>query len=680
MSTTPLADPYAVLGVARDAALPAIRSAHRKLVLQTHPDKIQDESLRAAKQDEFQRVQQAYEILSDDGRRRECDDRLAYTQDRTDPIRDSPSRYDVRSAAPSRDYEERKGSTTTVSDEDLCYFQFYEERISPKPFEKSDRWDRRRFVRSQTEYRKASRPVDTSFDRSRVERENQRQSSREGQSDRRRTRDRERQSGRDDKHSRVEIDEIDVDDHDIRFRTQVEFDDRPRKKSVDPRRGVTVTVGVDDVPRRGDAFHRRESAHETYRKLSSAKEYMSKYHFPDDFQSPTAATAEVDTPRRSSAARRGPDRDRDRDRDRSSRRSKPSRKDSRDYADVVEPVSYESPRVSRPVPSMPTSVSSPSGIRIPPAPSSSSPRVSSQLRSATLQSPRESRPEPPPMPRSSTMPMPEKGYPSAPPSSSRRRDPYIVAPSRLKTTVVEHDSGYSSPGTPETPQPELTPTPSPSGRYIHVEDAQPKYATHSSRHRNLTVEPDVDYDHVRHRKVAVEPEVDYDHGRHRNVTVETDVDYDHVRRERSVSPHGRGRRSSEEQSVASVPRSTLARGSSPTTARTSPVRTYSYVYSSHKDVGEPAHYNRREPAHARSSSSRLSPLPSTARGESGGSYTRGELYGEIQYRRPIRSEDIQWSDSRRTTEAVYRDAAPPRSRSHYVRGPHPGLSRAETSI
>ena len=674
MSATPVADPYAVLGVAKDATLAAIRSAYRKLVLQTHPDKIQDESLRAAKQDEFQRVQQAYEILSDDGRRREYDDRLAYTQDRMDPVHDPASRYDVRSAAPTRDYEERKASNTTVREEDLGYFQFYEERISPKPHEKADRWDRRRFARSQTEYRKAPRPVETDFERSRIDRENQRQSNRESQSERRRTRDRERQSGRDDKYKHVDIvDDVDVDDYEIRFRTQVEFEDHhPRKKSVDPRRGVAVAVAVDEPPRR-DTFRRRESENETYRKLSSAKEYMSKY-VSDDYPSSSAATAEVDSPRRSSAARRGSDRDRDRER--SSRRSKPSRKDSRDsrdYVEIVEPVAYDSPRVSRPVPSMPTSVSSPSGIRIPAPSSSSSPRVSSQLRSTTLQSPRESRPEPPPLSRSSTMPIPEKGYPSAPPSASRRRDPYLVAPSRLKTTVVEHDSGYSSPGTPETPQPDLTPTPSPGSRYIHVEDVEPKYATHSSRHRKATVEPDVEYDHGgRHRKVTVEPD---------------DYDYDHDRRERSVSPHGRDRRSSEEPSVASGPRSTLARGSSSTSGRISPVRTYSYVYSSHKDVGEPAHYSRREPTHARSSSSRLSPVPSTARGESGGGgggggggYTRGKLYGEIQYGRGIKHEDIQWSDSRRAAEAVYRDAAPPRSRSHYVHGPHPGLSRAETSI
>ncbi|CAI7573503.1 unnamed protein product [Penicillium glandicola] len=73
MSSPPDIDPYAVLGVAKDATIPEIRAAHRKRVLKCHPDKIQDESQRIAAQDEFQKVQQAYELLSDDVRRTKHD-------------------------------------------------------------------------------------------------------------------------------------------------------------------------------------------------------------------------------------------------------------------------------------------------------------------------------------------------------------------------------------------------------------------------------------------------------------------------------------------------------------------------------------------------------------------------------------------------------------------------------
>ncbi|KAF9766955.1 hypothetical protein IL306_000544 [Fusarium sp. DS 682] len=71
-TTTP--DPYEILGVAKDAQLPEIRSAHRKLVLKCHPDKVQDPTLKAQKQDEFQRVQTAYELLADEKARKRYDD------------------------------------------------------------------------------------------------------------------------------------------------------------------------------------------------------------------------------------------------------------------------------------------------------------------------------------------------------------------------------------------------------------------------------------------------------------------------------------------------------------------------------------------------------------------------------------------------------------------------------
>ena len=69
-------DPYKVLGVSKDAQTAAIRSAHRKLVLKCHPDKVQDPKLKAEKQDEFQRVQQAYELLIDDAERQKYDEKV----------------------------------------------------------------------------------------------------------------------------------------------------------------------------------------------------------------------------------------------------------------------------------------------------------------------------------------------------------------------------------------------------------------------------------------------------------------------------------------------------------------------------------------------------------------------------------------------------------------------------
>lgn len=59
-------DPWKVLGIERTAVYADIRTAYKKLVLQCHPDKVQDPVLKAQKQEEFQKVQQAWELLSDD--------------------------------------------------------------------------------------------------------------------------------------------------------------------------------------------------------------------------------------------------------------------------------------------------------------------------------------------------------------------------------------------------------------------------------------------------------------------------------------------------------------------------------------------------------------------------------------------------------------------------------------
>lgn len=99
-------DPYKLLGVAKDAKLPEIRSAHRKLVLKCHPDKVQDAALKAVKQDEFQKVQQAYELLSDDTKRQQYDDQvklyeLRKEMGRGNPTpRSNPFEYEVKTAEP----------------------------------------------------------------------------------------------------------------------------------------------------------------------------------------------------------------------------------------------------------------------------------------------------------------------------------------------------------------------------------------------------------------------------------------------------------------------------------------------------------------------------------------------------------------------------------------------------
>lgn len=73
MATASTSDHYKVLGVASDADAAAIKTAYRKLVLKCHPDKVSDPALKEQKQDEFQKVQQSYEVLSDPDKRQRYD-------------------------------------------------------------------------------------------------------------------------------------------------------------------------------------------------------------------------------------------------------------------------------------------------------------------------------------------------------------------------------------------------------------------------------------------------------------------------------------------------------------------------------------------------------------------------------------------------------------------------------
>ncbi len=59
-------DLYQILGVARDASKDEIKKAHRKLALKYHPDKNPDDNVAREK---FKRIQEAYDVLSDDEKR-----------------------------------------------------------------------------------------------------------------------------------------------------------------------------------------------------------------------------------------------------------------------------------------------------------------------------------------------------------------------------------------------------------------------------------------------------------------------------------------------------------------------------------------------------------------------------------------------------------------------------------
>ncbi|KAJ4013975.1 hypothetical protein NW752_005686 [Fusarium irregulare] len=132
--STQTPDPYKILGVAKDAQLPEIRSAHRKLVLKCHPDKVQDPTLKAQKQDEFQRVQTAYELLADEKERKRYDDqaRLAELREqmRAKAAASASSRQTSAAASPS---SARPTPTTTYKYEIHTPERTYKATRGPSP-------------------------------------------------------------------------------------------------------------------------------------------------------------------------------------------------------------------------------------------------------------------------------------------------------------------------------------------------------------------------------------------------------------------------------------------------------------------------------------------------------------------------------------------------------------------
>src|SRR5215217_6124318 len=88
-------DLYKVLGLSRGASQEDIRKAHRKLVRENHPDANPDDPQAP---EHFKEIQQAYEVLSNEKKRREYDEELR-TSSRGSPGRPRSRENSSRSRA-----------------------------------------------------------------------------------------------------------------------------------------------------------------------------------------------------------------------------------------------------------------------------------------------------------------------------------------------------------------------------------------------------------------------------------------------------------------------------------------------------------------------------------------------------------------------------------------------------
>ncbi|RFU28071.1 hypothetical protein B7463_g8277, partial [Scytalidium lignicola] len=421
--TSPLPpDPYRALGVDKTSSFPEIRSAYRKLVLKCHPDKVNDASLKAIKQDEFQKVQQAYELLSNENRRLQYDEQVKLFELRREmgrgnpTARSNPFEYEVRTAEPRsapysspRPKEQPNGFSRTAprSYEDIPYDEPRSARKSASYESERKRDSREEEMRRET--RKAAQAAQAAQEeieraRARLEKEARRAT----HSKREKTRDKERKRGSEEKYTRhaAYVEEVDSDDayartppkSDKKSTRRMEEEIRMRNEEAKERNSQPILTPKWDDHKEYAAQYMQASRQkglkdglrraETF--TASPPAYNVRYAAPVPPPAPSYPPSDDDTPRRSSArsSSRRPSETPGRSREKS--RSKSDKRSRDPY--IVEP-------------SPPPSIKKPGLHSYPSAPPVIPGYAAQTPRSQSVQaqfSRKESAPPMPPMPRAST--------------------------------------------------------------------------------------------------------------------------------------------------------------------------------------------------------------------------------------------------------------------------------------
>lgn len=467
-------NPYKTLGVPKDATLATIRSAHRKLVLSCHPDKVQEESAKQRASEQFHLVQQAYEVLSDDHRRQRYDEKTKLAELRAEmmderiPLRRAATYASPRAEAyapnievrGNRVYEERVPKSSYAYQEDVFAQQFAESRPAARKFEEvyvEPRSSRRSSGRAQEEKIKA-REAET--ERERRARDAKKEKMAFAERARERTRDKRRDA--DAKFRKMQYMEDDISDSDMGDTYYVNKRERERETAPPKRRFEEVRKKDRDESKRSskkDASGRSyeddvyEKEREARDYISRSRETMSEVYVDPPRSRPSRPRGESHMervsptermppapppapPRPAEAQRRSSERERsdkersggEKDRRRGGRNSRQvspvrvssGKKDKR--YEIVDPPSSKKP-------SMPTHASDPKGLKG--LFSSSSSRKEPQ-RSATHQPASELKH--PGMRRSETMPV----------NQMRRTEPVPLKSSTLRNTKAPSDISSSS--------------------------------------------------------------------------------------------------------------------------------------------------------------------------------------------------------------------------------------------
>lgn len=229
-------DPYVALGVDKEATATQVKSVYRKLVLKCHPDKVTDPAQKSRAADEFHRIQQAYEILSDEDRRSRYDAQVKLAELRRDVMEKQraagPRVSSTTTAAAYQVPTAGKGrSTTTTKVPD----RIYEERRPTKTYDSDHEYfPDSRTTKKHDDYEKASKKSVARDDsgRSRAYVRTSKETEKASRSDRRRTRDKETRRDRESKFPHV-VDDSESDEVARRARYEAgrrRDDDRRREE------------------------------------------------------------------------------------------------------------------------------------------------------------------------------------------------------------------------------------------------------------------------------------------------------------------------------------------------------------------------------------------------------------------------------------------------------------------
>jgi curved DNA-binding protein CbpA len=458
-------DPYHALGVLKDADISAIRSAHRKLVLKLHPDRIKDEAEKLKGKDEFQKVQQAYELLSDPDKRSRYDDRIKLAalrkeaMTRESPMRTTSASYPMRPAPPSstysssrRDYrpdgnvyEERKpedyfGSRESFSSRDR--FDDEPSRASSRKYDgpserrNSTKTSESKSKKSGWESGVSGMSANMAFKlkkkaaeaKGRTEEKRSKEREREKNAAKTKLRDQEQRRDRSEKRRHVYAGDESSSDSDTATQVTDATIRGPTVETIRPsssRSSPRSSIRREEPKRSSERSRRYEGEDEEYEDAWLHKHRGAEEYLASSGHRPTTGRTESHSywQGEDRARRSGSDSDR---RPTSSKGRRPSVDETK----------------GRP-PSMPTHSSSPANLR--PYVEERVPRDSREPQrsaSGSVLPERDQRRETPPFTRSKTMPNSK---------SSTKKDTAPAKSSNLKHTET-HDSGYGSSSSPHTPE------------------------------------------------------------------------------------------------------------------------------------------------------------------------------------------------------------------------------------